>query len=98
MRRREFTAILGSAVATWPMPLRAQSRKPAVGILDPGLPEHYAAFRQAMRDLGYVEGEGISYLYRSAEGNANSVRRLAIDLVRASPDVIVTNSALPMHA
>jgi putative ABC transport system substrate-binding protein len=69
-----------------------------VGILDPGLPEHYAAFRQAMRDVGYVEGESVSYLYRSAEGNANSVRRLAIDLVRASPDVIVTNSALPVHA
>jgi putative tryptophan/tyrosine transport system substrate-binding protein len=98
MRRREFIAILGSAVATWPMPVRAQSRKPVVGILDPGLPEHYAAFRQAMSDLGYVQGESVSYLYRSAEGDAKSVHQLAIDLVRASPSVIVTNSALPVHA
>jgi putative ABC transport system substrate-binding protein len=51
-----------------------------------------------MRDLGYVEGKSISYIYRSAAGRAEPVPRLASELAALNPDVIVTASALPVRA
>jgi putative tryptophan/tyrosine transport system substrate-binding protein len=71
---------------------------PEIGILDPGIPQMFSAFRQGMRDHAYVEGQNISYAYRSGEGRAESVRQLAIELIRLSPDVIVTASPLPVRA
>ena len=51
-----------------------------------------------MDDLGYVEGRSVSYIYRSAAGRAESVPRLASELVALKPDAIVTASALPVRA
>src|SRR5262249_49530927 len=97
--RRELLAALGGAAA-WPLAARAQQRTmvPQIGILDPGLPQHFEAFRRGMDDLGYVEGRSVSYMYRSAAGRAESVPRLASELVALKPDVIVTASALPVRA
>jgi putative ABC transport system substrate-binding protein len=71
---------------------------PQIGILDPGLPQHFEAFRRGMDDLGYVEGRSVSYIYRTATGRAESVPRLASELVALKPDAIVTASALPVRA
>ena len=62
MRRRAFISLLGGAVATWPIAARAQqpaSLRPLIGMLSPlsaTAAHNNAAFRSALRDLGYVEG------------------------------------------
>jgi putative ABC transport system substrate-binding protein len=98
MKRRAFITLLGGAAA-WPLAARAQrTAVPQIGILDPGLPQHFEAFRRGMYDLGYVEGRSVSYMYRTAAGSAESVPRLASELVALKPDAIVTASALPVRA
>src|SRR6516164_11534896 len=98
--RRELLAALGGAAVVWPLAARAQQRTilPQVGILDPGIPQHFEAFRRGMRELGYVEGNSISYIYRTAAGRAEPVSRFASELVALKPDVIVTASAVPIRA
>src|SRR5262245_25530384 len=54
-------------------------------------PRH-EAFRQGLRDLGYVEGKNIVIEWRSAEGNRDRQRTLAHELVRLKPEVIVASS------
>jgi putative ABC transport system substrate-binding protein len=101
IERRKFLAALGgAAVAAWPLAARAQQRTilPQVGILDPGIPQHFEAFRRGMRDLGYVEGNSISYIYRTAAGRVEPVSQFASELVALKPDVIVTASAVPVRA
>ena len=100
MKRREFITLLGSSAVAWPLSARAQQRLalPQVGILDPGIPQHFDAFRQGMRDLGYVESRNVYYAYRSAEGRAEPIAQLASELVALKPNVIVTASALPVRA
>jgi putative ABC transport system substrate-binding protein len=100
VKRRAFITLLGGAAVAWPVVGRTQQRAtlPQIGILDPGLPQHFEAFRRGMDDLGYVEGRSVSYVYRSAAGRAESIPRLASELVALRPDVIVTASALPVRA
>jgi putative ABC transport system substrate-binding protein len=99
MRRRPFVTFLAAGAAAaaipWPYSVTAQQpSKPAmVAILDPGVPGQFAAFREGMLGLGYIEGSNISYAYRSADGKAEAIPQLADELVGLRPDVIVTNSA-----
>jgi putative ABC transport system substrate-binding protein len=100
MRRRDFIkGIVGSATA-WPLAARAQQagKVPEVGLLDPGVSHLFEAFRQGMRDLGYFEARNISYVYRSAEGRAEGVDRLASELVGLNVDVIMTAGTGPVRA
>jgi putative tryptophan/tyrosine transport system substrate-binding protein len=95
MKRRKFITLLGAATA-WPLAARAQqtgkmSRIGYLGSSSPSLEPHYvAAFRQKLRDLGYVEGESIAIEYRWAEGQDDRLPSLATELVRLKPDIIVT--------
>jgi putative ABC transport system substrate-binding protein len=93
MRRREFIALLGGAVA-WPLAARAQQPKvPTIGALVIGniSPEQFwREFRQGLRDLGYVEGQNIRFEFRSAEGHLDRLPELAAELVRLKVDIIVT--------
>jgi putative ABC transport system substrate-binding protein len=100
IRRREFIVTLGGAAAAWPVLARAQQRTilPQVGILDPGIPQHFETFRRTMRGLGYVEGNSISYIYRTAEGRAEPVSQLASELVALKPDVIVAVHSMHVRA
>jgi hypothetical protein len=52
-----------------------------IAILDPGLPQQFAAFFSAMEDLGYRDGTTASYVYRSAEGHPGGIEPLALELV-----------------
>jgi putative tryptophan/tyrosine transport system substrate-binding protein len=91
--RRECITLLGGA-ATWPLVARAQpSAKVAkIGVLWPGVtfppPPRMDAFRQALRQLGYVEGQNIAIELRYAQGGPQELPGLAADLVRLNVDVI----------
>jgi putative tryptophan/tyrosine transport system substrate-binding protein len=64
---------------------------PRVGVLTnaPLTSAHYAAFRQALRDLGYVEGKNITFIPKSAQGNADLFPELARELAGANVNVMV---------
>ena len=68
MRRRQFITLLGGAAATWPLPLSAQqpAQIPRIGIIDDA--PMWNAFRQGLRDLGYLEGQNIAFDSRYADG------------------------------
>jgi putative tryptophan/tyrosine transport system substrate-binding protein len=93
MRRREFIALVGGAVA-WPTGLYAQQatgKVHRIGYLAGGsstLPFH-AAFREGLRELGWVEGHNIVIDYRFAEGQYDRLPGLADELVRLKVDIIV---------
>jgi ABC-type uncharacterized transport system substrate-binding protein len=95
MRRREFIGLLGGAAVAWPLAARAQqpSGRPArVGILTPGgalANPLFAAFRQEMRRLGYVEGRNLILEFRSAADDAKRLPELAAELVRLPVDVML---------
>src|SRR6266568_9155199 len=86
MRRRDFiTGIAGSTVA-WPLAARAQQpAMPVIGLLSPASPDSFAhfmrAFRQGLKDSGYVEGENVAIDYRWAEGQYDRLPALAAELV-----------------
>ena len=92
MKRRTFITLIGGAVA-WPLAARAQQpAMPVVGVLvsrgagdDPHL---LAAFRQGLKDVGYVEGQNMATAYRFAEGQYDRLPALAADLVRLEVTVI----------
>jgi putative ABC transport system substrate-binding protein len=65
-----------------------------IGVLRPGSPtdSNIDAFRQGLRELGYVEGKNIVIEYRHAEGNLDRLPDLAAEMVRLKPDVIVVGS------
>src|SRR5262245_5467375 len=98
MRRREFIAAVGSAAVAWPLATRAEQsgKLPRVGILSPAADEtaaYLVAFRKAIRELGYVEGETIILDFRLSNGNFDALPQLAMQLVQLPVDVIVTDSA-----
>ena len=71
IERRKFLATLG-AVAAWPLATRAQQpAMPVIGLLDPRSPDAMAdrlrAFRLGLKDVGYVEGDNVTIIYRFAE-------------------------------
>jgi hypothetical protein len=85
VNRREFITLLGGAVA-WPIAASAQPAMPVVGYLDPRSPdaisERLRAFRQGLKEAGYVEGENVAIVYRWAENQLDRLPELAADLVR----------------
>jgi putative ABC transport system substrate-binding protein len=95
MRRREFITLVGGSAVAWPLAARAQqsAKVPRVGFLfygSPGPAPEVDAFRQGLRELGYIEGQNITVEYRFAGGRVEQLPELAAELVRLKLDVIVT--------
>jgi putative ABC transport system substrate-binding protein len=98
MRRREFITLLGGAGAAWPLASRAQrpAGKPArIGILSIGAiaPVFVKEFLQALRDLGYVEGQNLIVAYRNSNGQPDGPAVAATELVKAGVDLIFANGS-----
>jgi putative ABC transport system substrate-binding protein len=98
MRRREFIVLLIGA-ASWPLAARAQQtgRVYSIAVFNAGAeiaPANRAAFVEALRQLGWIEGKNVAFEYRYAENRLDRLPELAAELVRLKVDVIVTVGTL----
>jgi putative tryptophan/tyrosine transport system substrate-binding protein len=95
MMRREFITLVGGA-ATWPLAARAQQagRLPRIGVLGAGSQEGDAvfleAFRQGLKESGFVDGQSIEIEYRFARGQFDQLPRLAAELVQRQVALMFT--------
>ena len=96
MRRREFIKLAGG-VAAWPLTARAQERERLrriawlVGTAKdvPGARDRDTAFLEAFEQLGWTNGRNVQIDIRWAAGNADDIRKYAVELVALAPDVIL---------
>jgi putative tryptophan/tyrosine transport system substrate-binding protein len=100
MRRRDFIALLGG-VAAWPLAARAQQTgKPVIGLLNGQNPaavaRYVAAFRESLKQAGFVEGQNVAIEYRYADGQRERVAALAAELVRLGVNVVFTAGGTPV--
>jgi putative tryptophan/tyrosine transport system substrate-binding protein len=106
MRRREFISFLGGAAVAWPFVARARERssKKRVGVLmnlaaeDPVGQSRLAAFLQALRQLGWTDGDNIQIDVRWPGSDRERARKYATELVALSPDVILAVTSLMVAA
>src|SRR5215470_17986170 len=98
MRRRDVIVLAGG-LAAWPLLAHAQQaeRVRRLGVLtqysegDPTAARNISAFRQTMRQLGWIEGYNLAIEYRWAAGKQDLFRQFAAELVAAQPDVLMTS-------
>ena len=101
MRRRQFIALFGGAVATWPLAASAQQREPLrrVAMLEPiakdtpGAQERYTAFLEAFEQLGWTLGRNVRIEVRWGEGDEAATRKRAAELIALAPDVLVAGGS-----
>jgi putative ABC transport system substrate-binding protein len=97
MRRREFIALVGGAVA-WPLTVCAQQPgTPVIGFLHSASPESYAsqldAFRRSLKEAGFVEGQNVAIEYRFAENQLDRLPAMAAELADRKVSVMVAGGS-----
>jgi putative ABC transport system substrate-binding protein len=103
MRRREFITILGGMAAAWPLAARAQqSGMPVVGFLHGSSPEalvrQLAAFREGLRETGYIEEQNVKIEYRWAQDHYDRLPEMVSDLILHKVVAIVAGDVNAAHA
>jgi putative tryptophan/tyrosine transport system substrate-binding protein len=102
VKRRDFITLVGGAVA-WPVAARAQQPvMPVIGFLDSRSPDamvgRLRAFRQGLKETGYIEGENVAIVYRWAEDQNDRLPNMADDLAQRRVAVIVTSGISAISA
>src|SRR5215510_5676823 len=94
LKRREFITLLGGAAALWPLAGRAQQALPVVGVLGATSPDLNAdflrAFREALKDSGFIESENVAVVYLWAEHQIDRLPGLAAELTRRRVAALAT--------
>jgi putative tryptophan/tyrosine transport system substrate-binding protein len=102
MRRREFIAVIAGAAVTWPRMACAQQTMPVIGFLNVASPEGYtpyvAAFRDGLKESGYIEGQNVAIEFRWADGHYERLPDMAADLAQRQISVIVANTPANLAA
>src|ERR1043166_1759529 len=103
MRRRDLITLIGdAAVAPMRIACAQQAQLPVIGFLHSGSPGPFAklvaAFREGLREAGYMPGQNVRVDFRWAEGNYERLPELALDLVRRDVSDIVAGGGPPAMA
>jgi putative ABC transport system substrate-binding protein len=95
MRRREVLALLGGAAA-WSLDARSQNALPVMGWLASGvqLSSPAIAFREGLKEIGYIDGQNVRLEIRPAEGHYDRLPSLAAELVRRQVAVLVATGGV----
>jgi putative ABC transport system substrate-binding protein len=92
VERRTFLGVIAGGLLAAPLAVEAQAadKIPLVGILDNGVPRLFTEFREGLHELGYVDGQNIQLVVKSAQGRPDLLPGLAAELVALKPEVVVT--------
>ena len=102
MQRRRFISLLGGAAVAWPFVARAQQpATPVIGFLSSRSPGEsasvVAAFRQGLRETGFIEGQNLGIAFRWAEGRYDKLPALASELVSLPVTLLFAAGGRPLH-